>query len=112
MRTTSSLESMNSVLGRMIPKRPNIFKFIDGIKLHEFAKNRELLELSFKCPKNQLKRKRKADQWREEKIMKATEELMGEDISPSEFLDIFSNDQSLLPHSGNYSNIFVSARSD
>lgn len=66
MRTTSSLESLNSVLGRLIPKRPNIFKFVDGIKIHEFTKHRELLELSFHCPKNQLKREKKRDAERDE----------------------------------------------
>lgn len=62
MRTTSSLESLNSLLGQLIPTRPNIFKFVDGIKIHEFTKHRELLELSFHCPKNQLERKKKRGQ--------------------------------------------------
>lgn len=102
MRTTSSMESLNSVLGRMIPKHPNIFKFIDGIKLHEFAKSRDLMELSFNCPEKKLKRKRKIDEEREAKIKRTTDELLMENISPSEFLDIFSSNQNLLPHSGNF----------
>lgn len=102
MRTTSSLESLNSVLGRLIPKQPNIFKFIDGIKLHEFAKHRELLELLFNCPKKQLKRKKEIDEKRDAKIKRTTEQLVNNEISPSEFLDVFSSDQTLLPKSGNF----------
>lgn len=104
MRTTSSMESLNSVLGRLIPKHPNIFKFIDGIKLHEFAKFRELLELSNNCPAKQLKRKKKIDEEREAKIKRTTDELLLENITPSEFLDAFSLDHTMLPHSGNFSN--------
>lgn len=103
MRTTSSLESINSVLGRLFLRRPNIYKFIDGIKIHEFAKYRELLELSAEkedAPKRQT-RKRKSDQERDDKIKRATEDLTTKAITTSQFLETFSKDGSLLPKNGN-----------
>lgn len=100
MRTNSSVESDNSVLGRLIPKHPNIYKFIDGIKVHEFARQRELLELESFCPDKQLKRKRNEDVEREAKIKRANDQLLEEKITPGQFLEVFSADQSLLPPSG------------
>lgn len=88
MRTTSSVESLNSVLGRSFPKHPHILKFIDYLKHHEFSKYCDLLNLlkSDISPK-QLGRKRKLDQEREEKIVFFTKKLKSNDILPSEFLD-------------------------
>lgn len=45
MRTTSSLESMNAALRRISRPHPNFFKFIDCIRMHEFSKSMDLLEI-------------------------------------------------------------------
>lgn len=104
MRTTSSLESINSVLGRFFLRRPNIYKFIDGLKIYEFAKYKEMLELSTENEDStkRMTRKRKSDQERDEKIKRATEELISENITTSQFLGSFSKDGRLLPNNGNY----------
>lgn len=109
MRTTSSLESLNAVLGRLLPRHPNIYKFVDGIKIHEFSKYNELLQLSsMKENATKLSRKRKRDQERDDKIKKATQELTEKKISTSEFLETFSNNENLLPNSGKlfYKSVF------
>lgn len=59
MRTTSSLESMNSTLRRMANQHhPGFFKFIDMIRLHEFSKSTDLMEMlksnnTIRCRKSQ-----------------------------------------------------------
>lgn len=100
MRTTSSVESLNSVIGRSFPKHPHILKFIDHLKLHEFTKSYDLAKLS-KCdtPPKQLERKRKADREREEKIVFFTKKLKTKEISASEFLDAMATKE-ILPLNG------------
>lgn len=106
MRTTSSLESMNSVLGRFFLRRPNIYKFIDGLKIYEFAKYKQLLELSVENEdaRKRKTRKRKRDQERDDKIKRVTEDLIKRKINTSQFLEKFSTDGSLLPKEGNFPN--------
>lgn len=100
MRTTSSIESLNSVLGRSFPQHPHIFKFIDHLKLHEFSKYCALLELlKPNIPPEQLNRKRKIDQEREEKIVFFTKKLKTNEILPSEFLDAMAI-KDILPQNG------------
>lgn len=102
MRTTSSLESLNSVLGRLLPRRPNLYKFVDGLKIHDFAKYKELMELSAeKEDEPKQTQKRKSDQERDDKIKQATEKLTKKAITTSEFLEIFSKAENLIPKSGN-----------
>lgn len=100
MRTTSSLESLNSVLGRLIPHKPNIFKFVDGIRIHEFAKCEELLQLDA-SEKARPARKRKRDQERDDRIKRVTQNLVDKRITTSMFLETFSVTENSLPHSGN-----------
>lgn len=44
MRTTSSLESMNSALRRLTTAHPSTFRFVDCIRMHEFSKSVELAD--------------------------------------------------------------------
>lgn len=76
---------------------------MDAIRIHEYTKLRELAELQFNCPEKQLKRKRQEDQKREAKIRKVTVQLENAEITPSQFLNIYANDETMLPQqSGNY----------
>lgn len=102
MRTTSSLESLNSVLGRLIPHKPNIFKFFDGIRIHEFAKYQELLQLDTLETESGPTRKRKRDQERDDRIKQVTQDLVDEKITTRMFLETFSMAENSLPHSGNF----------
>lgn len=100
MRTTSSLESMNSQLRRLFTiKHPNIFRFIEELKPHEFIKALDMLRLVKNRKRKQLKRKRKRYQEREEKIQYFSEMLRKESILVGSFLDIMSN-KTILPNCG------------
>lgn len=99
MRTTSSLESMNSVLNRGCPKHPHIFKFIDRIRLHEFSKSLDLLDLIDDDVSEEFERKRKLDKEREIKISYFTNLLEKQEISVNEFLEAMSI-KSILPGTG------------
>lgn len=47
MRTTSSLEAMNSQINRSFGlKQPNIFKFMGCLKMHEYRKGTDMLHLA------------------------------------------------------------------
>lgn len=104
MRTTSSVESLNSTIGRSFPKHPSILKFVEHLKLHEFGKYCDLLNLSkpdlpSKQLEKQLNRKRKIDREREEKIVFFTKKLKTKEIGPSEFLDAMATKE-ILPKNG------------
>lgn len=76
MRTTSSLESLNSVLRRSFPLHPRLFKFIDCLQWFEFSKSLDVLELfASNIPKDQRKGKRQRDQKREQKIQFCVQKL-------------------------------------
>lgn len=96
MRTTSSLESMNSVLGRGCWKHPQMFKFIDHIRKHEFKKSLDLLNLYKNDGNHDFKRKRKLDKEREEKISHFTSQLQKGKINVQDFLEAMS-DRNVLP---------------
>lgn len=102
MRTTSSLESMNSQLNRSFGRaRPNIFQFIDHIKTHESLKCEKLAKLvkTTVVSSKQLERKRKRDKERDDKIKYFTEELEQNRINVAEFLESMAN-KDILPKSG------------
>lgn len=90
MRTTSSLEAMNSALNRTSPPHRHIFKFIDHIRLHEFGKSLDLLNLEKNDVSEEFQRKRKLDKERKERISHFTNELQKEAISVREFLEAMS----------------------
>lgn len=87
---------MNSVLGRGCQKHPQMFKFIDHIRKHEFKKSLDLLNLYKNDGSNDFKRKRKLDKEREEKISYFTNQLQKGEINVQDFLEAMS-DKSVLP---------------
>ncbi|XP_031623037.1 uncharacterized protein LOC116340597 [Contarinia nasturtii] len=100
MRTTSSLESMNAVLRRSFPNHPHIFKFIDRLRLHEFSKSLDMLNaIRSDISLQQLRRRKKRDQARNEKLTILIEALK-HNKSPSSFLDAIANNEevNLLPN--------------
>lgn len=108
MRTTSSVESLNSTLSRSFPKHPHIFKFIDRLRLFEFSKLLDMIELvKDNVPDHQYERKRKRDQEREAKIKFFTAQLHEKKINTGEFLAAMANNE-VLPNVGKSSNVHYS----
>lgn len=102
MKTTSSVESVNSAMGRSFPKHPHLFKFIDFLKYHEFSKVLDLQDLKRgDIPKNQFERKRERDRMRDEKIKHFSAELEAKSIDVSRFLEIMATKE-ILPPNGNH----------
>lgn len=100
MRTTSSLESVNSTLGRSFPKHPHIFRFIDRLRLYEFSKLLNMLDLvKNEDPDQQFQRKRQRDKEREAKIQFFTKACMENGVNWGEFLDAMAN-KDVLPNIG------------
>lgn len=98
MRTTSSEESLNSVMQRRFSKRTTIFRFALDIQMHESIKATDLYQLS----KNnilspQLQRKRQEDRERDEKIKYFSALLNNNSISVAYFLKAMSRKDILPP---------------
>lgn len=93
MRTTSSVESLNSQLNRSFPKHGSIWKFVEQLKSHEFMKATEMAKLmhSDKKSPSQNQRKRKKDRERDAKIDFFTKMLNANEISPGLFLEAMGN---------------------
>ncbi|XP_031626897.1 uncharacterized protein LOC116343127 [Contarinia nasturtii] len=69
MRTTSSLEGMNSVIQNSFSSNQNIYSFIEQLRLHESIKSSDLYQLSrSEITNKQLERRRTEDKVRDEKI--------------------------------------------
>lgn len=103
MRTTSSLEALNSIIQRSFPGQTTIFKFIEALKLLESIKSTDLNQLfSSKVPTQQLERKRTADKQREKKIKHLTKQLKEGKISVAYFLESMSGQpgKDILPQIG------------
>lgn len=111
MRTTSSLESFNSVLGRSFPRHPHIFRFIDRLRLHEFSKSLDLMNLiKDDVPDSQFQRRRLLDRQREDKIKYFTHLLRTDDeITPADFLEAMANKE-MLPGTGTLSKLGCNVR--
>lgn len=100
MRTTSSSESMHSQMNRSFPKKPQIFKFMECLKTHEFGKTTDLQILSKDyVPETQFQRKLPKDRKRDNKINHFSNLLATKMISVGEFLEAMA-DRSILPPSG------------
>lgn len=97
MRTTSPLESFNSVLGRSCPKHPHIYRFIDYLKLHESNVCLEMWSLIDTAVPAGPKRSRDIE--RQAKIKECTALLKSQCISVAEFLDAVTEDI-YLPRKG------------
>lgn len=93
MRTTSSVEAVNSVIQRSFPKRTNIFKFIENLKLFDSSKSTDLYQLAQgDITSQKLERKRAEDKRRENHIKVCSDKLKNEDISVAEFLKLVSEE--------------------
>lgn len=101
MRTTSSLEALNSAMGRAFPKHPHMFRFIDRLRLLELKKSIDMLDLINNDDINEgYRRKRKRDQTREDKIKYFTEQLKtNQNMTPALFLEAMANKE-VLPELG------------
>lgn len=87
MRTTSSVEAMNSVIQRQFPTNPHIFKFIENLKLHESIKSTDLYQLGQgTSPNEKMQRKRAEDRVRDDKIKFWSEKLKNGEITVAVFL--------------------------
>lgn len=96
MRTVSSLEALNSQIGRSFQRHANIFKFINSLKMHEFMKSSEMMELSLRAFEKKIQRKHLADKEREAKITFFTALLKRNEVDIGEFLEAMAN-KSILP---------------
>lgn len=98
MRTTSSVEAMNSSIHRSFPARTNIFKFSENLRLHESIKSSYMYQLSNGDVTNQrFLRRRKEDIERDLKITFFSTQLKNGTISVSEFLEAMSCKDVLPP---------------
>lgn len=100
MRTTSSIEAINSVIQGSFPEKTNIFKFTDSLKLYESIKASDLYQLILGNISNtQLERKREKDKLRDKKIRRLTRKLKKQTISVEQFLQSMSQEK-VLPEIG------------
>ncbi|XP_055307903.1 uncharacterized protein LOC129572024, partial [Sitodiplosis mosellana] len=97
MRTTSSLEALNSIIQRTFPGQTTIFKFVESLKLLESIKSSDLHQLTSGFISNQqLERRRRADKHRNDKINHFTGLLTNKEISVAVFLESMSG-KDVLP---------------
>lgn len=97
MRTTSSLEGLNSVIQKTFPKTTTIFKFAESLRLYEASKSTDLYQISTgQITTPQLERRRKADRERDEKIKYLSAELNNGYISIVQFL-VSMSEKDILP---------------
>lgn len=100
MRTTSSVESVNSVIQRRFPDRTNIFKFAEALKMYEAIRATDLYQLSRSdITTPNLARKRTEDRARDDKIKRYSDSLKEGQISIAKFLDEMSA-KDILPPNG------------
>lgn len=99
MRTTSSLESLNSQLGRSFPKHGHIWRFIEQLKYHEYSKSRDMLRLS-RGTNIGKKNKRKKDKERMERIKFLSILLRDKKITSDEFLEAMAG-KNIFPEKEN-----------
>lgn len=99
MRTTSSVESLNSQIGRSFRIHPSIFKFCESLKQLEFTKATRMKKLLVDCPENQLNRKHRVDQERDIKIKYFSSLFKKGSIDVSMFLEAMAN-KKVLPLNG------------
>lgn len=86
MRTTSSLESLNSQLSRTFPTHGHIWQFIEQLKFHEFSKSQEMAKVSKTNILDEQPKTKKARE-RNERIKLFSNLLNEQKISRFEFLE-------------------------
>lgn len=104
MRTTSSVEALNSAVQRSFPDSPNIFNFIQNLRLFDSIKSSDLYQLTLQeISNNNVKKRRLEDQQRDEKIHMCSESLKNEDITVLDFLHLMSEKHIVIPSDGKLS---------
>lgn len=78
------METINSSIQRSFPKHPNIFMFIDNLKLYESQRASDLYYLHLGEPSQ--RRRRTEDVIRDRKIEENTSKLLNREISIMQFL--------------------------
>lgn len=100
MRTTSSVEAINSVIQRTFPPKPSIFHFAEFLQFHESCKSTDLYQLiQNDISSEKLQRRRYEDREREKHISCISNMLRCDEITVADFLEEISN---ALPASGLY----------
>lgn len=102
MRTNSSIESMNAVLGKCFPPKPDIFQFTDCLREFEFMKVDMLQEIMSgkavkKCPK------RKNVMERDMRISAALHSFDEGNLSVAQYLESLAYEDimsSVIPENG------------
>lgn len=101
MRTSSPMESINSVVQRQFPAITNIYKFAECLRLYESIRSTDLLQISGTITSQRLKRARKIDEERDQKIKFFSEQLSKGTITVQEFLEAMACKE-ILPGEGAY----------
>lgn len=99
MRTTSSVESFNAVLNRSIEKRPNFFRLVLALQIHESRKADKMHYVATNCPSpcGHFRKKKKEDEEREQKIVKLTGDLNEGRLSTEGFmLEMAKDDNGII----------------
>lgn len=86
-RATSAVEAYNGVLGRLIPKRGNFFKFVSVLRNEEFSKSRDFKILIESGGTFGAKRSKKIYADKAKKIIEASALLQMGKITPLVFLN-------------------------
>lgn len=92
MKTTSSLESLNSILTRKVQKRGNFFEFLKTLQDTDFC-TAEKLKNATDGVMDALPKKRKMQQTRENRLQSLTADFMGGNISLEYFFKCMTNRQ-------------------
>lgn len=98
MRTTSSVEGLNSSVQRTFPKCTHIYKFVDALKLFEHRKCTDLL-YHRGATQAEMDKKRSRDRARDAKIKLHTAALRNKEISVEQFLNEMCS-RNVLPSLG------------
>lgn len=98
MRTTSSMEGLNSNIQRDFSKKTDIFKFTDALKLFESERSSDLHTLSLD-KSSQFQRRHPKDRIRDEKIKMNTELLDDGSITVLDFLKSMATAE-MMPKDG------------
>lgn len=112
MRTTSSVESLNAVFGRKFPIHPNIFDFIENLRLFEFSMVDVMMNLADGDEGQRMTREK--DRVRDGKINRHSQQLSHGIISFKQFLNHLAteNERGSESESSDYESDVISITSD
>lgn len=103
MRTTSSVEALNSTVQKTFPDLPNIYTFVQNLRLFDSIKSTDLHQLTLPTTSEvKAKMRRLKDHHRDEKILLCSQSLSNKDITILEFLYLMANLKIRLPTDGKF----------